>query len=112
MTPLLVALGAGVGAMLRFALATYVDRSDFPLGTWLANVTGSFAFGLLSGVGVGPHALALLGAGLCGGFTTYSSFAVQSYERGPRLGSAYVVATLASALAAGAGGFVLGAALG
>lgn len=111
MTPLLVALGAGVGAMLRFALSTHLDRPDFPLGTWAANVAGSFALGLISALVVGPDTLALLGVGLCGGFTTYSSFAVQAYDRGPRLGTAYVVATLVSALAACAAGFALGALL-
>ncbi|MCY7396961.1 MAG: CrcB family protein [Nocardioides sp.] len=111
MSPLLVGLGAGIGAMLRFALATYVDRPDVPLGTWLANVSGSFVLGLLSGLAVGPDALLLLGVGFCGGFTTYSSFAVQAHEHGPLLGSSYVVATLVCALAACAAGFALGAVL-
>lgn len=111
MTPLLVALGAGLGAVLRFALATYADRPDFPLGTWVANIAGSFVLGLLSGLVLGPETLALIGVGLCGGVSTYSSFAVQSHERGVRQTPAYVVATLVGALAACAGGYALGTVL-
>lgn len=110
-TGLLVAVGAGLGSLLRFVVSSYADRPGFATGTWAVNVVGSFVLGLLSGLAVGPEALALLGIGFCGGLTTYSSFAVQTHERGPRLGAAYVVATLAAALAACAGGFALGTVL-
>lgn len=111
MTVLLVAVGAGVGAVLRFAVASYADRPGFALGTWAVNVVGSSVLGLLGGLAVGPDTLALLGVGLCGGLTTYSSFAVQTHELGPRLGTAYAAATLVGALAGVAAGFVLGTVL-
>ena len=110
-TGVLVAVGAGLGAVLRFGLASYADRPGFALGTWAVNVAGSCVLGLLSGLAVGPGALALVGVGFCGGLTTYSSFAVQTHERGPRLGTAYVVATLGGALVGCATGFALGTAL-
>lgn len=107
MTPLLVMLGAAVGAPLRFLIALRSD-TGMPWGTLLVNVSGSFLLGLLSALSLGEHALALLGTGLCGGFTTYSSFAVQTQQRGPRLGTTYVVLTIGLALGACALGFVVG----
>ncbi len=110
MTPLLVALGAGIGATLRFWVAHHLD-DRFPLGTLLVNVAGSFVLGLLVGAGTSPDGLSLLGTGFCGGLTTYSAFAVQSRDQGrrsPAQGTAYAVATVALALAACALGFVIG----
>ena len=107
MTALLVAVGAFVGAPLRFALASRLDTERFPLGTWVANVAGSFLLGLLSGLAVHGDWLALLGVGFCGGFTTYSAFAVQTHRRGPAWGAAYAVATVGAALLACGAGFVL-----
>ena len=108
MTALLVALGAAVGAPLRFAIAIRLDSERFPAGTWLVNVVGSFLLGLLSGAAVTGHWLALLGTGFCGGFTTYSAFAVQAHRRGRPIGASYAVATVVVALAACAVGFVVG----
>jgi fluoride exporter len=106
-TPLLVALGAAFGAPLRFWLGHLLDR-DFPWGTWAANVAGSFLLGLFSAWSLGEESLALLGAGFCGGFTTYSAFAVKAHDRGAAGGTTYVVATVPVALAACALGFWLG----
>jgi CrcB protein len=110
-TALLVAVGAFVGAPLRFALATRLDSEGFPTGTWLVNVAGSFLLGLLSGAAVTGHWLALLGTGFCGGFTTYSAFAVQTHRRGRANGPAYAVATIVVALAACAVGFQISGAI-
>jgi CrcB protein len=109
MTVLLVALGAGVGAALRFMSASWLDRPGFAWGTWAVNLTGSCVIGVVVGAGAGAHATALLATGLCGGLTTYSSFAVQTHERGPRRGGLYAAATLLPALGACALGFALGA---
>lgn len=104
MTALLVALGAGVGAPLRYLLGSRLDTDRFPLGIWLANVLGSFALGVLVGLDVDDPALSLLGTGFCGAFTTYSAFAVVTWERGARGGAAYAALTLGVALpACGAG---------
>lgn len=111
MTPLLVAAGAAVGAPLRFLVGRRYDAT-LPWGTFLVNVLGSFLLGLISALSLGQNAAALLGIGFCGGFTTYSALAVQSHERGPRLGAAYAVTTVAVSLAACALGFALGSASG
>lgn len=109
MTALLVALGAAVGAPLRFAWAHVLDRR-FPFGTLLVNVLGSFALGVCTPQALGGQAMALVGVGFCGAFTTYSTFAVQTHERGWRVGGGYAVATVVLAVGGCALGFWLGGA--
>jgi CrcB protein len=99
-SPLLVALGAAVGAPLRYLLATLLDQERFPRGTLLVNVVGSFLLGLLVAGGTTGGSLTLLGTGFCGGFTTYSAFSVQTHRLGPARGAAYAVLTIGLALAA------------
>jgi CrcB protein len=106
-TPLLVALGAALGAPLRFLCASILDRRGLPAGTLLVNVAGSLVLGLLVGADVDGAPLALLGTGFCGGFTTYSAFAVQTHRLGGLRGAAYAAATVAASLVACALGFVL-----
>ena len=106
MTVLYVAIGAAVGAPVRYVLGHYLDRR-LPWGTVLVNVAGSFVLGVLSGLALSGAPMALLGAGFCGALTTYSAFAVQSYDRGPRLGLVTVLLTVPPALAACAAGFTL-----
>ncbi len=107
MTGLLVALGAGVGAALRFLTAHHLD-ARVPWGTLAVNVLASFVLGLCSGLSVEGHTLALVGVGFCGGLSTYSAFAVQTHGRGPVHGTAYAAATIVLALAACAAGFWIG----
>jgi fluoride exporter len=92
MTALLVALGAAVGAPLRYLTGRALD-ARFPWGTLTVNLLGSALLGALVGAAVDGHALALLGTGFCGGLTTYSTFAVQSVQGGRRRGTAYAVVT-------------------
>jgi CrcB protein len=80
MTWLLVALGAAAGAPLRYLMDRAIQaryRTGLPWGTFAVNVTGSFVLGLVAGSTTDPELLALLGSGLCGAFTTFSTF---SYE--------------------------------
>lgn len=105
MTALLVALGAAVGAPLRYVLAR-LDGS-FPGGTLLVNTLGSGLFGVFAALSLGEAWWALLAVGFCGGFTSFSSFAVQCVERPARVGGAYVVATTVLAVAACALGWSL-----
>lgn len=103
MTGLLVALGAGAGSAVRYLVAGRWDRR-WPLGTLLVNVLGSTTAGALAGVALAGHMWALLGAGVCGGLTTWSGFAVQVHDLGLVRGAALAVATLALSVA----GCVLG----
>ncbi len=99
MSALLVALGAAVGAPLRYLAGHFLDRR-VPWGTLVVNLAGSALLGALVGAAVNGGWMALLGTGFCGGLTTYSAFAVQSVHGGRRRGTAYVVATVAGCLAA------------
>jgi CrcB protein len=105
-TPVLVAVGAAVGATLRFLLGHLWD-GHWPTGTLVANVAGSVLLGACAGWSLDGRALALVGVGFCGALTTYSSFAVQTHDRGHRVGGAYAVVTLLLALAGSAAGFAL-----
>jgi CrcB protein len=109
-TPLLVAIGAGVGATIRFWVGHHLDGRT-AWGTWLVNLAGSFVLGIVVGSSASGEALALLATGLCGGLTTYSAFAVhtrdQTLDRGLAAGAAYAASTVMLAVAACALGFVI-----
>jgi CrcB protein len=80
-----VALGGAVGSVLRYVVGIAVqDRTglDFPLGTLAVNVSGCLLLGFvihyaLATPAITPEVRALLTTGLCGGYTTFSTF---SYE--------------------------------
>jgi CrcB protein len=97
-TALLVALGAAVGAPLRYLAGHVLDRRVH-WGTLLVNLAGSALLGGLVGAAVEGRWLALLGAGFCGGLTTYSALAVQSVQGGRRRGPAYAVGSVVGGLA-------------
>ncbi|RPF28036.1 fluoride efflux transporter CrcB [Georgenia muralis] len=115
MTLLLVAVGATVGAPLRY----YTDRaiqsrhdSVFPWGTLTVNVIGSLILGVLAGAasagGVPQTVLTLVGVGFCGALTTYSTFSYETMrltESGSRL---YALLNILLSLTAGLGAAWLG----
>jgi fluoride exporter len=80
MTALLVALGAAVGAPLRYLIDRAIQSRHefgFPLGTFAVNMLGSFVLGAL--VPISDSAgYALLGIGFCGALTTYSTFGFET----------------------------------
>ncbi|MDO4101089.1 MULTISPECIES: fluoride efflux transporter FluC [Clavibacter] len=80
--PIVVAVAGGVGAALRFFLDGAINRTRqyrLPVGTLTINITGSLLLGLLTGAAthLGATAVAVLGTGLMGGYTTFST---ASYE--------------------------------
>ena len=78
---LLVALGGAVGSVIRYLLSNI--NTSFPWGTFVVNILGSLLIGLLVGLvskGVlSPEMKLLLVTGFCGGFTTFSTFANESF---------------------------------
>lgn len=107
MTPLLVAVGAAIGAMLRF-LAGRVADDRFPAGTLAVNLIGSALLGFLIGAEVGAHWSALIGFGFCGSLTTYSTFALQTLTLTGRIRWVYLGLSIAGSLAAAALGYGIG----
>jgi fluoride exporter len=118
---LAVCVAGGVGAGLRFLVDRVVmrraRRHRFPVGILIVNVTGSFALGLLVGAGTAlmPSALlTILGTGLLGGYTTFSTVSVETVllaDRSKRAAAANLIGTLALALLAAALGVLAGTAL-
>ncbi|MGW0660131.1 fluoride efflux transporter CrcB [Streptodolium elevatio] len=114
----LVVVGAAVGAPLRYLTDRVVQARHgtvFPWGTVAVNVAGSLVLGALTGAvaaGAASSDLALLvGTGLCGALTTYSTFSYETMrlaETGHRVQAA---ANVAVSLAAGIGAAFAGAAL-
>jgi CrcB protein len=125
MTYVYVALGGGLGSMARFWMAGAMARLTgplFPWGTILINVLGSFAIGAFASAVVVHQRIELpadarvfVMVGLCGGFTTFSSFSLQTLDlaRGGRMDLALANAalSLAACLAAVAAGHYGAAAL-
>ena len=83
---LIVFLGAGIGGALRHGVnvaAVKVLGYQFPFGTLIVNVLGSFVIGLFAGYfafrpGIGQHMRLFLTTGLLGGFTTFSAFSLDT----------------------------------
>jgi CrcB protein len=89
-TYLWIALGGALGSMARFWLAAFVAQSlgpQFPWGTILINILGSFIIGFFATFS-GPsgrlvasfNTRAFVMVGICGGFTTFSAFSLQTLD--------------------------------
>ncbi|WP_035833505.1 fluoride efflux transporter FluC [Jonesia quinghaiensis] len=120
---LAIAVAGGVGAAVRFIIdgivATHRPPGALPLGTFLINVVGAFALGLVVntvGAWAGWENLTLVvGTGLLGGFTTFSTASVEAINiarrggaRSVALAGAHAALMVMCALAAGWVGLTLG----
>lgn len=118
-----VAVAAGLASVLRLLAGHHLDGRQggrhqggrhqgggLPWGTIGVNVVGSFLIGVVAASGLPETVTVPLATGFCGGLTTYSAFAVQSHDRGPRLGAVVVLLTLPPALLACAVGYAVTAA--
>ena len=104
----LVGLAAAFGAVSRYLVDQAVANkweSSFPLGTWVINVTGSFILGLLTGIalhhGLSAHVVSVLGTGICGGYTTFSTFNLETVRLAEDGSSVSAVGNIAGSIAAG-----------
>jgi len=113
---LAVALGSGFGGAARYLLGLLIQRPglQFPVATLAINVIGSFALGLVLRLGLDPATMtpvtrAFLTAGVCGGFTTFSTFSAETVallEQGAwARGLAYVAGSVVLSVAAAALGY-------
>ena len=116
MTSLLfVALGGALGAAGRYGLSLLPWKGAFPLLTLLTNFLGAVAIGFLSGLFsqrlLGERGKLFWQTGVCGGFTTFSTFSLEAvtlFQNGKYLlGGAYIRASVALCVA----GVLLGQAL-
>lgn len=114
MSYLWIFIGGGLGSIARFGLSGILARhigETFPWGTMLVNITGSFVIGFVD-VFSGPEgrwfisasARLFLTAGICGGYTTFSSFSLQTLtlirENEPGKAGMNVVLSVVSCLVA------------
>ncbi|MCT3639632.1 MULTISPECIES: fluoride efflux transporter CrcB [Weeksellaceae] len=82
----LIGLGGAVGSICRYLLQLLVRKywaTTFPIGTFAVNILGCFVIGILYGLfakynGIAEEWRLLLIVGICGGFTTFSSFSYES----------------------------------
>ncbi len=116
---LLVAAGAAAGAPLRYLVDRAVQlrhRGLFPWGTFTVNVAGSLVLGTLGGLslggGTGSDLQLLLGTGLCGALTTYSTLSYETVRLVEQQARFLAVANLLGSVVAGLGAAVLGYAIG
>jgi CrcB protein len=114
---LLAAVAGGVGAGLRYVvdrLLTPAGGMRFPWGILVVNVSGSFALGVISGLGaaIAPELSLVLGLGLLGGYTTFSTVSVETVllaQRKRRRDAALnLFGTLALAVVAAGLGLLIG----
>ncbi|MFD4248272.1 fluoride efflux transporter CrcB [Amycolatopsis thermoflava] len=114
MTVLLVALGAAVGAPLRYLTDRAIQaRHDtvFPWGTFTVNITGSLILGFLTGLPTSPALAALIGTGFCGALTTYSTVSYETLRLAQERAHFYALANVTASIIVGLGAAYTGLAL-
>jgi CrcB protein len=100
-----VALGGAVGSACRYGVAQLLAEQPFPFATLTVNVVGSLVLGVVTELAlrdprIGPVWVGLLGAGFCGGFTTMSTFTVETLRLPLPSAAANVAANLGTCLLA------------
>ena len=113
-----VALCGALGAVARFRVDSAISArlpSDFPAGTLAVNLTGSFLLGVLVGASASHRLTLLLGVGFMGGYTTFSTWTVESERLGEVGALVSLLANLLVSMLVGFGvaaaGFYLGRAV-
>ena len=112
-------VAGAIGAVLRYLIDRLIQgrmRSDFPYGTLVINVSGSLILGFLTGAalhhGLAANWVTVLGTGLIGAYTTFSTFTYDTVgllgSHAPSAAVANVVVSLAAGLGAAAAGLALG----
>jgi CrcB protein len=101
---LVVALLGGAGAVGRFLLDGAVSARTgraFPWGTLAVNLSGAFVLGLLTGAALSGDGLRLVGTGLLGAYTTFSTWALETHRQAEDGRDRQALLNLAVSLVAG-----------
>ncbi len=103
-----VALGGAIGAAGRYAISLIPAKGGFPFLTLITNILGAVLIGFIVGLadrqeGLSPRALLFWKTGVCGGFTTFSTFSLEAVslleKRAFFLGILYIVLSVVCCLA-------------
>ena len=81
---LIVGLGGALGVVMRYAISLIPCKGSFPVLTLFTNFAGAFMIGIFTGLAVKKgwpdSAVLFLKTGVCGGFTTFSTFSLETYN--------------------------------
>ena len=82
---LVVALGGALGAMCRYAISLIPAKTTFPILTLITNLLGALLIGFVVGISsarnkMTPNATLFWKTGVCGGFTTFSTFSLEAFN--------------------------------
>lgn len=82
MSIFMVALGGALGAVCRYGISRLPIEANFPIATFITNLIGAFVIGFIAGVSeknnVSEKMVLFLKTGFCGGFTTFSTFSLET----------------------------------
>lgn len=82
MNVLMVALGGALGAVCRYGISRLPFEAEFPIATFITNLVGAFVIGFIVGVSeknnVSERLVLFVKTGFCGGFTTFSTFSLET----------------------------------
>ena len=104
---LFVGLGGALGAVGRYAVSMIPIKTEFPFLTLITNILGAVLIGFISGIvsakqDVSQNTVLFWKTGVCGGFTTFSTFSLEAYglfEKGSNiLGLVYAVVSVVSCI--------------
>ena len=80
-----VALGGAIGAVLRYTISLIPTKTSFPVLTLITNIIGAIAIGFIAGItlkkkDVSQNMVLFTKTGICGGFTTFSTFSLEAFQ--------------------------------
>ncbi len=114
-TVVLVAICGGLGSISRFLVDGAVQSrrlGEFPLGTLVVNLTGSFTVGLLAGLHTPTHTMLILGTATVGSYTTFSTWMLETHRPAEDGEHGLARQNFAISLAAGLAAVLLGRVVG